>query len=387
MEIAMPPPHPAIRSTSRCAFTLIELLVVIAIIGVLLALLLSAVQMARESAARAQCQNNLKQIALAAHSYQDANQSLPPGYDKQQIGVLVYLLPFLEQSAVFATFNGGRQPLAGTPSSAFTDSGNYTGYTFPAGDPYTPYWWLLPPETDTTTLPAPTSAYPTEQNITVLNCPSSRQRSDFATVLLASDYLSPTVSGLYPGYTGVYDVVACLPTNQVVGITNYQGIASIHDAWAWGTPNYGSTYRTLLEYGVGVNLARCADGTSNTLLFGECNGWPISSFDSFWGGTRPPGFPVSGNVGVAWTSGVRWINFGLYNTSNQADYSPGGPFHYANSTGINKISYGPFNSAHVGGMINFAFADGSVRPVDPNIDFLMYCALAGYMDGVEATNP
>jgi prepilin-type N-terminal cleavage/methylation domain-containing protein len=98
--------------TSRRAFTLVELLVVIAIIGVLIALLLPAVQSARESGRRAQCKNNIKQIALGVHNHHDVNNRIPPIIAQQALGGfregwgwLPFMLPYVEQTGLYNQIN------------------------------------------------------------------------------------------------------------------------------------------------------------------------------------------------------------------------------------------------------------------------------------------
>jgi prepilin-type N-terminal cleavage/methylation domain-containing protein/prepilin-type processing-associated H-X9-DG protein len=89
----------------RAAFTLVELLVVIAIIGVLMALLLPAVQAAREAARRTGCRSNLHQLGIALHSHHDAYGSFPPSHDPNFWSWITRLLPHLEEQALYEQFD------------------------------------------------------------------------------------------------------------------------------------------------------------------------------------------------------------------------------------------------------------------------------------------
>ncbi len=341
---------------ARRAFTLVELLVVIAIIGVLVALLLPAVQAARESARRLHCQNNLKNVALACLNYESAKGELPPGSvntRKRQasgLGWPVHILPYIEQSTV------SEEALA-----KYKEERDAYDRVMDELNSLLPPMYLCPSDPDL-----------------------ENQREKYGNAnRKAMSYAG--VSGSYYSRTGF------CPRTKAGG-----------HFCVWGNPSSSdllgpNNYDGLLIMDWTVALKQVTDGTSHTFLIGERNyqirTWMIGAY---WvGRTDPPavrGKPATTPVGPQPSTAFFAcknltdkvpLNHDPYQGcyighDNRLGDRPQVPDSTPRTISVNDL---PFASFHTGGA-NFSFGDGSIRFIGDDIDTDLYLAL-GSRNGEE----
>ena len=330
----------------RSGFTLVELLVVIAIIGILIALLLPAVQAAREAARRSQCINNLKQLALACHNYENRSRTLPlnyasgsnpygspPGADFRSTSWLTQILPFVEQGSLY----------------------NMIDFSYDV---------LLDPRNGNVNAPnVPSNAYVAKQVIPTFLCPSDGENDG-------------GVMGNRANRSGSW------------AVNNYKGVAGAN--WAWGNfqvqppdplanTEWGPTGDGL-NAGNGIffrgqaagrpcatRLASITDGLSNTFMIGEAV--PRWCTHTWWFHFNA----VTATCAIPLNAPAQCRNTGNRNADLIA------------CAGNWQNNYS-FMSRHPGGG-NFAMADGSARFVSETIDLTLYRQLATKAGGESVSVP
>jgi type II secretory pathway pseudopilin PulG len=314
---------------------LVELLVVIAIIGILVALLLPAIQMAREAARRSECANNLKQLGIAAHNFHQSYRRFPPGYvghqnsddfdwNRQHTGLLAFLLEYLELGNIHEPIDA--------------DVGAFSGISLwdvdkPAGTGATSPYFQRPEAWRTA-----------HEKIDTFLCPSATDKR-------------PT-DGMGAVLATYFDTSTSLPTFQVgywtspstaddLGWTNYLGsagvIGTVSGSWSAWQGIY--TKRSKNTFG------SITDGTSTTLAFGEVlGGRPEVMYRYSWMGC-----------------GAMTSYAGL--PPNELGVDPPVP-------GETGHGWFQFDSLHPG-VVQFGIADGSTTSISRDIDVNIFRNLSG----------
>jgi prepilin-type N-terminal cleavage/methylation domain-containing protein/prepilin-type processing-associated H-X9-DG protein len=338
-------------SKSRLAFTLVELLVVIAILGILMGLLLPAVQQSRASARRVQCENQLKQLGIALHLHHQARSELPPGMSSQSDDLangdstgFLHLLPYLEQEAAHALYD---------LSKPWYDTVNYQAVALP---------------------------------IKLLTCPSNPGERPMD--------LSPLV--LQWG----------CPLPPIVATSDYALCKGANAALATDPTRIPTLVRGLFDVNSKVRFEEIRDGTSMTLAAGDAaaggSGYRVRDLNQpsqpvvdlltgevvyvqqAWaaGCTASTGYPYYGSV-FAVTAQYGYPA----NPRDEPMNAPGRlvapTMDGADSTGDNANGQdwvSGFRSLHAGGA-NFLFCDGGVRFLRAQVSPPVYRALSTYNGG------
>ncbi|MBA2114689.1 DUF1559 domain-containing protein [Bremerella alba] len=295
-------------------FTLVELLVVIAIIGVLIALLLPAVQQAREAARRMQCSNQLKQIGLAVHNYHDTYKVFPAGSvnlntttaaDKSLSNWAIGILPFLEQPALYEQYNQ-------SVHNSHVDNQDVLTTILPA--------MLCPSDVNSEVLTQPS------QLLSIDIAPGSYKGNVGRRFGGANGYFD------YPPYAGSYNA----SQKTSIGPLHVSGVNGL--GWE--------------------RFATITDGSTNTLLVGE-----------YHTKTRP-------DTKTFWASSHSFHNLGAAQPESYTRIPDWEACYAATGNSQHWKCYRAFGALHAAGTINFAMCDGSVTSIPQTIDNVVFEALS-----------
>lgn len=321
---------PDSRLSSRGGFTLIELLVVMAIIAILAALLLPAIQRAREAARRTQCINNLKQISLAAHNYASSFRSFPSGWIEAMpvdaMGV---------QTAGPANANVKFSEEILIPVDAVDKDGNPVSKYRLTEWEVSPWWgWQ--------------ALLLGEMNQANVNVDFERDKlsddSKAASKVLIDSYVCPS---------------AAMPSNRPSGLgySFYRGVGGALTGYSGLSPFSAEYQGGIFGANSGTKFRDIPDGESNTLLFGE------SAF-GFWADSHSA---LAGCV-------VASDGSSTFHTGKNFDGPPN----------VNQSIHLTFGSWH-DDVIHFAVADGSAKSMAKNIDYNLFRQLCIRNDGERMT--
>jgi prepilin-type N-terminal cleavage/methylation domain-containing protein/prepilin-type processing-associated H-X9-DG protein len=353
---------PARPARLRRGFTLVELLVVIAIIGILVALLLPAVQAAREAARRNQCKNHLKQLSLGCLLHEDSHKSLPSGgwsklftgdanmgYGPNQPGSWYYnVLAFIEEQQLrdlgnglalnSAAFQAASKQLHSTPVTVFNCPSRRAAKVYPQT------WGTMTEQAyiGDTTFNVVKGDYAANSGDSLTHAGNGFGSDQF----LVPSSTAAVKAGTYANWT---------TTNQKTG------------SWA-------RYYQTgVIYYRSEVSSKKITDGTSKTYLIGEKFLSPDGYENMLTGGNGLYGDNQGAYAGYEWDNHrVAWNPGSAYGAE---DYQPRRDF-----PGVDNPGWLAFGSAHAGSM-NMAMCDGSVQGVSYDISVDAHRFMASRLDG------